>query len=114
MVDEQFAVFWKRYPRKVGKPKALLAFKRALTRSGYGEILAGLERHVPAWAQTPRNFIPHPTTWLNRDGWEDEVDIPEPPKTSAQTGWDIVKMLEERERNAGLGNRKGIDAAGDS
>jgi len=69
-----FETFWSAYPRKVGKPKARAAYEAALRRcTGPPDIMAGLATWVVAW--TDPRFIPHPTTWLTRDGWNDK---PEP------------------------------------
>lgn len=71
-----FAEFWRIYPRRVGKRKAVEAFARALDRAPLEEILAGARR----FRDDPNRedaFTPHPTTWLNRDGWEDD---PLPPR----------------------------------
>ena len=69
-VLEWFNSFWEAYPRKVGKPSALKAWKKI---SFVGtELLAGLER----WKQTDQwqteTLIPHPTTFLNDRRWEDD------------------------------------------
>lgn len=71
-----FELFWKRYPRKVGKPEAERQFRAALRRATFTAIAFGLERHLPAWQRSERRFIPHPATWLRRDGWNDEVAAP--------------------------------------
>lgn len=90
---KSFDAFWLAYPNKVGKPKALDAYRRATSRASPEEILRGLSRIAPNW--TDPKFIPHPTTWLNRDGWNDQ--IPEAPpherrnpnyKTAAERGED--------------------------
>jgi len=71
---DPFDEFWAAYPRKVGKPKAKAAYQSALRRcTGPPDIMAGLAPWVAAW--TDPRFIPHPTTWLTRDGWNDK---PEP------------------------------------
>lgn len=68
---EAFELFWKTYPRRVGKRAAFKAWEKARKRAGEEDILFGAE----ALARDPNlpeeRFIPHPTTWLNRDGWED-------------------------------------------
>ena len=87
-----FAAFWAAYPRKVGKRKAESAYTAAIGRAGGddpgGTILAGLDRAKRSrdWRREPE-FIPHPTTWLNRDGWEDELDgvSPTPQSTGPPT-----------------------------
>jgi hypothetical protein len=71
-----FEAFWERYPRKVGKGAAKKAWRGAVGRAGSDlAILEALERLAPTWARGDPKFIPHPTTWLNRDGWHDQ---PEP------------------------------------
>lgn len=81
--EAEFARFWDLWPsgRKVGKPKALQAYTRARRRGATIEaIAAGLHAHLPAWtarvAAGEAGFIPHPTTWLNRDGWDDPPPAP--------------------------------------
>lgn len=69
-----FDQFWKFYPRRVGRRSAQKAYAAALGRADSFSIIAGLEEWVPIWAQTETKFIPHPATWLNRDGWDDEPD----------------------------------------
>lgn len=77
-----FAAFWAAYPRKVGKPKALLAYRVACRQIGGPDppavILAGLQAQLPGWALREPDRVPHPTTWLHRDGWEDQPDTIRP------------------------------------
>ena len=70
--DPEFVEFWMHYPRKVGKPRALKAFRSARRRAQHATILAGLRAY--AFSGDP-TFVPHPSTWLNDDRWE----IEEPP-----------------------------------
>lgn len=78
---DHFTRFWALWPsgRKVGKPKAQQAFTKALTRAPVEVIAAGLRAHLPAWgarvAAGEAGFVPHPTTWLNRDGWNDPPPV---------------------------------------
>lgn len=74
--EESFGVFWKIYPNKVGKPKALAKWlKLKPDNELFSEIIKGLGLHCQSqqWTKDDGEFIPHPTTWLNRRGWEDEV-----------------------------------------
>ena len=75
-----FARFWTAYPRKVGKRTALAAFDRAARRAQPSVIADGAERY----RDDPNRedaFTAHPTTWLNRDGWE---DAPLPAKSNGR------------------------------
>lgn len=71
-----FDEFWSAYPRKVGKPTARTAFFRAVKRgSNPDAIVAGARRCAREWkaAKTEERFIPHPSTWLNDDRWNDRA-----------------------------------------
>lgn len=74
-LDENFEIFWEIYPRKVGKATARKAFLSAFSKYPYLTYLAIIEgaKRIAADPNLPEPaFIPHPTTWLNRGGWEDD------------------------------------------
>ncbi|MDP3537443.1 MAG: hypothetical protein Q8S26_01930 [Azonexus sp.] len=77
-VCEDFAIFWKAYPRKVGKADAAKVFGR-LNLSGdlLETIMLGLaaQKASPDWLKEGGKFIPHPAKWLNGRRWEDEAQI---------------------------------------
>lgn len=76
-----FESFWEAFPRKVGKDKARPAFERAARAAGAEVIILGAKRLAADPNLPERQFIPHPTTWLNRGGWEDEAL---PPRTNGR------------------------------
>jgi hypothetical protein len=89
-----FDTFWSMYPYKVGKRNAQAAYKRALTRASADAITEGLQRLLPSW--TDPRYIPHPTTWLNRDGWN---DAPTPMRRgSVSTALAAVHLLQTEPR----------------
>jgi hypothetical protein len=70
---EYFAIFWKNYPNKVGKPAAQKAWKRVK----WDELTAirdGLNRWkaTEQWQKEGGKYIPYPATFLNQRRWEDE------------------------------------------
>jgi len=67
---EEFSIFWRAYPHKVGKGEARKAFGKAIKRSSLEQMLAGVERYV-ATKPTDRSWC-NPSTWLNQDRWEDQ------------------------------------------
>lgn len=67
-----FEAFWAAYPRRVGKGKARLAFERATTREEASAIVDGARRLAGDPNLPAAQYVPHPTTWLNRDGWGDD------------------------------------------
>jgi len=70
--DPDFADFWAAYPRKVGKKTALAAWVKALHRETSSDIIAAAYKLANDPNLPEKQFIPHPTTWLNRDGWLDD------------------------------------------
>jgi hypothetical protein len=69
--------FWPNYPRKVGKPKAKAAYLKLLRlgRLPPWPVIQAALNHQKTWPQWGRDngqFIPHPTTWLQREGWNDK------------------------------------------
>lgn len=92
--EQQFALFWERYPRKTDKKKAREVWQRLHPDPAlFAQIMAGLDRHLRS-EQWQRGVIPHPTTWLNRARWEDELDLPTPPdgprRIEPGEGWEYV------------------------
>ena len=98
--SEEFENWWATYPRKVGKRKAETAWKSALTRTDVETLNAATQQFADHHKQacTESRFIPHATTWLNRDGWNDE--LPQVPNTTTAPGRlsnaEVARQLQER------------------
>lgn len=73
-----FAEFWKAYPRREAKANAEKAWVANNCAPLITQILVAVRaRKVCAdWTKEGGRFIPHPATWLNRRGWEDEIPAP--------------------------------------
>ena len=90
---DRFEEFWSHYPRKVGKQKARAKFQAACKRANAETIISGALRLAGDPNLPEERFIPHPTTWLERDGWEDG---PLPERTTnrsaerARSGWQAM------------------------
>jgi uncharacterized protein YdaU (DUF1376 family) len=71
-----FDAFWTEYPKKVGKRPCAALWSRRHLAGQSAEVMAGLARckASAAWSKDGGQFIPNPQTWLNRDGWLDELD----------------------------------------
>lgn len=69
---QAFDAFWTVYPRKVGKATAAKAFTSACNRAAATDIIDAARRMAADPNLPAARFIPHPTTWLNRDGWGDD------------------------------------------
>ena len=76
---DQFDQFWAAYPRKEGKKKAWEKWQKLDPDPAlFAAILSGLDAHIRS-EQWRRGVIPHPTTWLNGERWEDELTPPPSP-----------------------------------
>lgn len=94
-----FDLLWKACAKKVGKGKAQKAYisaKKRKTYPGDQAAVAALERlqATEAWSKDGRQYQPHLATWLNRDGWEDE--IVEPAKDEAGEDADHFSTVMDR------------------
>lgn len=82
----EFVEFYERaYPRRVGRATALTAFLKATTRAPAEVIIKAAQDLASSPDLPDERFIPHPTTWLNRDGWLDERGVNVPRKANALT-----------------------------
>lgn len=73
-----FDIFWSKYPRKVKKKKTLEKFiKICKTEDIFKDIITGLEKYIISkeWKKNNGEFIPHPTSWLNGEMWNDEIEV---------------------------------------
>ena len=75
--DNMFDVFWNFYPRKVNKAQARKIFLRK--PKSMKHIVYAAKMFAEENRSTDLKYIPHPTTWLNQERWNDylEKDINE-------------------------------------
>lgn len=75
---ESFEKFWTAYPKKKSKGQAEKTwYKIKPDEQLLARILATIERAKTSeeWTKDNGKYIPHPATWLNAKGWEDEFKI---------------------------------------
>jgi hypothetical protein len=80
-----FETFWSLYPRKVAKVKAFQSWKHIKPNESLAKkIMTALEAHCASdsWKKEDGRYIPHPTTWLNQERWDDELKITKRPGSS--------------------------------
>ena len=71
-----FESFWEIYPKHQDKKKAKQKFLKLCTNEKeYKAIMDGLRNVLPVWAKKGTKYIPMPTTWLNGERWNDEVNV---------------------------------------
>ena len=75
-----FDDFWKAYPKKTGKDRALVAWKKK--NPPLIEVLEALQWQSISnqWTKDDSKYIPNPATYLNDGRWKDE-----PPKNSRES-----------------------------
>lgn len=72
-----FNKFWKIYPNKKGKGKAFESWEKINpSKKLVDKILKAIDEQKESlpWTRERGKFIPHPTTWLNQNRWDDEVN----------------------------------------
>jgi len=72
----KFENFWLQYPKKVGKLIAKRSWEK-LSLDNQQKALEAIIEHRKYWVAkgTDWEFIPHASTWLNQERFEDELVI---------------------------------------
>lgn len=103
----EFARFWDAYPRKTNKGDARTAWAKAIKRA----TPAVIQDAVVAYANDPnlpadQTKIPHASTWLNGDRWEDgpqpapHAGHGRPTATDRmRSAWELSQQLEAEEQH---------------
>lgn len=73
-VDYYFDQLWGIYPRKVGKGQARQAFRKAVKKIEFYDLLPKLMGYVETLEGKDKQYMPHLSTWLNGERWTDEVE----------------------------------------
>jgi len=77
----EFETFWKAYPNKKGKDKALK--KWLVYKPDINDVIKKLDLFIKyEWAETEPKYVPHGSTFVNQKRWEDEIKIPDDGKQS--------------------------------
>lgn len=71
-----FEEFWKAYPKKVNRKEALYRWKKAKLPP-IEVILKKIseQKNTDEWQKDNGKYIPHPSTWINKERWLDEIDV---------------------------------------
>lgn len=75
--DDGFTLFWKTYPKKIGKGDALkkwAALRKSKSLPSIEIIITAIENQKTweQWQSDGGKYIPHPATWLSQGRWDDE------------------------------------------
>lgn len=77
--QERVTAFWTAYPKKKGKGNVEKWFQKhqpseILVKSMLTKL--DMLKKSPEWQKDNGQFIPHPYSWLNAKGWDDEPAMP--------------------------------------
>lgn len=75
-ITDPFEVLWSVYPRRIGKGAARTAFAKAKRHTNPLEIIDAAHRYASFCQEQgkEKRFIPHLSTWLNQERWEDDLE----------------------------------------
>lgn len=98
-----FEKFWDAWPRKESKKKAEDSFLKAAKKTDPALIVATAQAYAASPYRPDKQFIPHATTWLNQERWNDP--LPEAPagvvrQSAAQKNLSTVAYFAELERSS--------------
>lgn len=89
-VGDPFDEFWSAYPRKVKKPFARKAWDRAIkSNADPRTVIDAVPRHAAHWRNTGTDikYVPHPSTWLNGECWNDDLPAALPAAPAQRGGY---------------------------
>ena len=97
-----FDPFWLTYPKKRKKKTAMEIWKRKKLDAKADMIMADVTNRMKTDRRWLQGFIPDPTTYLNQERWDDEIEKPVKPRVNgngkSESDW------------TGLGSQVGVKA----
>ena len=71
-IDDGFNIFWNMYPRKVGRGKAEIAWKKHKPNIDNVVNTLAWQKNSKQWYKQDGDFIPNPATYISQHRWKDE------------------------------------------
>jgi hypothetical protein len=87
-------MFWKAYPVKKNKSRAMTIFKSKKLYKQIDVILKHIEQSSKTDKKWLDGYIPHPSTYLNGKRWEDEIETVTSFNQSTSKPCEPIKILE--------------------
>jgi hypothetical protein len=72
LLKSQELQIWDAYPKKAGKPKALLSIRKAIAKRSFDDLLDLTKKYARAVQSMEPAFIPHPQKWFNHERYNDD------------------------------------------
>jgi hypothetical protein len=92
---EDFERLWRQFPRKVAKGAARKAFLKIKPDAAMVDRMLqaiAWQRQQAQWIENNGQFIPHLSTWLNQERWDDEpMEVPALSPSSAR----LLRLVHE-------------------
>ena len=96
-----FDRFWSVYPKKVKKKETKAKWKTKRLADKADMIIADVQNRIANDARWKAGYIPDPTTYLNGERWEDEIETQRASnenrnpnyRTKAESAWQAIKNL---------------------
>ena len=88
-LHKSFVLFWDEYPKKKSKGSAEKVWNKIKPdKQMVDNIIIKIKelKNSTDWIKENGQYIPHPATWLNAKGWEDDVQITIQHKPKMYTG----------------------------
>lgn len=106
-LEERFEIFWKAYPRKVGKLDCLKIWKRKkYDEETLDQMLEALKWQVNLEQWKNKAYVPHPSTWLNQGRWLDEMDtslmVGSGSNSKKSQQEELMELVAENKRKMGI------------
>ena len=95
---DPFDEFWKAYPRSVGKAKARTTFATKVKNGADPTAIVAAARSLAERCRLTKQdptYIPHPTTWLNRESWADDLEQSMPLRQASGGGYQPYRNPED-------------------
>ena len=103
--DPEFEQFWKHYPRKVKKGDARRAwFQVRSLRPPTPQLIKSVivQSASDQWRQDGGRYIPHPSTWLRAEQWEDSSEIELAQVSDGKMWWETNSGIEAKAKEVGI------------
>jgi hypothetical protein len=106
--QERFETFWSLYPKKIAKKKAHDIWKRKKLDSQIDAIVNKLKEQIALdnqWQDV--QFIPNPTTYLNGERWDDEIQKSTQPHKTPPMAYTETRPQPEEYKTQNIEQRRG-------
>ena len=100
-----FEKFWAAYPKKQAKGQAFATWQKLKVKKilpPIEVILDAINNRTKAFAWPEKEFIKHPSTWLNSWGWEDELEVVVPEMVNAKPWHETWPGIQAKGAELGL------------